>query len=76
VNAPGESLRLDGQSTRGVMPALQSGWIELGVLALLFLGLQIWWLTALARRRALARPLSEAEFRQALERIWIARSRS
>ena len=58
------------------MPALQSGWIELAVLALLFLVLQAWWLTALARRRALARPLSEAEFRQALERIWIARSRS
>ena len=58
------------------MPALQSGWIELAVLALLFLVLQAWWLTALARRRALAKPLSEAEFRQLLERIWISRSRS
>ena len=58
------------------MPALQRGWIELAVLALLFLVLQAWWLTALARLRALAKPLSEAEFRQVLERIWISRSRS
>ena len=56
------------------MPALQSGWVELAVLALVFVALQIWWLSAIARRRRLARPLTEQEFRQVLERIWLKRS--
>ncbi|WP_415398605.1 hypothetical protein [Synechococcus sp. W4D4] len=56
------------------MPALQSGWVELAVLALVFVALQIWWLSAITRRRRLARPLTEQEFRQVLERIWLKRS--
>ncbi|UPM50187.1 hypothetical protein MY494_12925 [Synechococcus sp. A10-1-5-1] len=56
------------------MPALQSGWVELAVLALVFVALQIWWLSAIARRRRLAQPLTEQEFRQVLERIWLKRS--
>ncbi len=56
------------------MPALQSGWVELSVLALVFVALQIWWLSAITRRRRLARPLTEQEFRQVLERIWLKRS--
>jgi len=56
------------------MPALQSGWVELAVLALVFVALQIWWLTAISRRRRLAQPLTEQEFRQVLERIWLKRS--
>lgn len=45
-------------------------WGSLLVLALLFGGLQLWWLASLLQRRALARPLNEREFRRALERIW------
>jgi len=56
------------------MPALQSGWVELAVLALVFVALQIWWLSAITRRRRLAQPLTEQEFRQVLERIWLKRS--
>lgn len=45
------------------------GW-SLLTLGLLFLGLQVWWIGSLLRRRALVRPLSEREFRRVLERIW------
>ena len=52
---------------------MSAAWWSLSVLALLFAALQVWWIASLLRRRALARPLSDREFRQVLERIWARR---
>ena len=46
------------------------GYIQLGLFALAFGGLQIWWISSTIRKRNLARPMSEGAFRQSLERIW------
>jgi hypothetical protein len=46
------------------------GYIQLALLAFAFGGLQVWWIGGTLRRRALARPLNEGEFRRTLERIW------
>jgi hypothetical protein len=54
----------------GVMDHLNWGYLQLGLVALVFGGLQIWWIGSVFRRRDLARPLSEGEFRKSLERIW------
>lgn len=53
-----------------VMENLNSGYLQLDLLALAFGGLQVWWIGSTLRRRDLARPLSEGEFRKSLERIW------
>ena len=53
---------------------LNWGYIQLGLVALAFGGLQIWWISGTLRKRDLARPLSEREFRRSLERIWTKRS--
>lgn len=42
----------------------------MGLLALVFGGLQIWWIGSTLRGRRLARPMTEQEFRRSLERIW------
>jgi len=55
-----------------VMDRLNSGYLQLGLLALAFGGLQIWWISSTLRKRELARPMSEGEFRRSLERIWAA----
>lgn len=47
--------------------------VQLGLLALAFAALQIWWIGSTLRRRDLARPMREAEFRRSLERIWAKR---
>ena len=65
---------MDGASAEDLVPALQNGWAELAALAFAFVALQILWLTAISRRRRLAQPLTEQEFRQVLERIWMQRS--
>lgn len=52
------------------MDNLNSGYLQLGLFALVFGGLQIWWIGSTLGRRDLAKPLSEAEFRRTLERIW------
>ena len=65
---------MDGASAEGLVPALQNDWAELAALAFAFVALQIWWLTAISRRRRLAKPLTDQEFRQVLERIWMQRS--
>ena len=52
------------------MEHLNWGYIQLGLVALAFGGLQVWWISSVFRRRDLARPLSEGEFRKTLERIW------
>jgi len=51
------------------------GDLQLGLVALVFGGLQIWWIGSTLRKRELARPLNEGEFRKSLERIW-AKERS
>lgn len=53
-----------------VMNDLNWGYIQLGLVALAFGGLQVWWISSVLRRRELARPLSASEFRKTLERIW------
>ena len=53
------------------MEQLNWGTVQLGLFALAFGGLQIWWIGSTLRRQRLPRPLSEAdEFRRRLERIW------
>ena len=46
------------------------GYIQLGLVALVFGGLQVWWISSVFRRRDLARPQSTGEFRKTLEKIW------
>ena len=52
------------------MDSLQSGYLQLGLLALAFAGLQLWWISSTLRKQELAKPLSRKEFRRSLERIW------
>jgi hypothetical protein len=52
------------------MEHLNWGYVQLGLFALVFGGLQVWWISSVFRRRDHARPLSEGEFRRSLERIW------
>jgi hypothetical protein len=52
------------------MEHLNWGYIQLGLVALAFGGLQIWWIGSVFRRRDLAGPISECQFRWSLERIW------
>jgi hypothetical protein len=50
------------------MENLNWGYIQLGLFALAFSGLQIWWISSVFRRRDMERPLSDGEFRRSLER--------
>ena len=52
------------------MDHLNWGYLQLGLFALAFGGLQVWWISSTLRKRELAKPLSEEAFRKALERIW------
>ncbi len=52
------------------METLNWGYIQLGLVALAFGGLQVWWISRVLWKRKLARPLNEDEFRKALEKIW------
>jgi len=52
------------------MDHLIRGYLQLGLVTLVFGGLQVWWISSVFRRRDLARPLSEGEFKKTLERIW------
>ena len=56
------------------MDHLNKGYLQLVLVALVFGGLQIWWIGSTLGKRNLARPLSEGEFRKSLERIWARRS--
>ena len=53
-----------------VMEHLNWGYLQLGLVALAFGGLQAWWIGSTLRKRDLARPISEQEFRKTLERMW------
>jgi len=46
------------------------GYIQLGLVALVFGGLQVWWISSVFRRRDLVRPQNPGEFRKTLEKIW------
>ena len=59
----------------GVMDHLNWGYIQLGLVALVFGGLQIWWIGSVFWRRDLAKPQSGGEFRKSLERIWMKEQR-
>ena len=55
------------------MDQFTAGYWQLGLLALVFAGLQLWWIGSTLRRnrqRDLARPLSEREFKRSLERMF------
>jgi hypothetical protein len=52
------------------MENLNWGYIQLGLFALVFGGLQIWWISRIVSRRDLAKPLPEKDFRKSLEKIW------
>jgi hypothetical protein len=54
----------------GFMEHLNWGYVQLGLFALVFGGLQLWWIGSILRGRRLARPMNEREFRRSLERIW------
>jgi ABC-type uncharacterized transport system fused permease/ATPase subunit len=56
------------------MAALHLGYLQLGVLYLVFGGLQLWWIGSVFRWRHLAQPMSEGEFRRTLERMWANKS--
>jgi membrane protein YqaA with SNARE-associated domain len=49
------------------METLNWGYLQLGLVALVFGGLQVWWIGSVFRKREQAKPLSEGEFRKALE---------
>jgi len=49
---------------------LNWGSIQLGLVALAFGGLQVWWISSVFGKRELAKPMSESAFRKTLERIW------
>lgn len=53
---------------------LSSADLELGLLAMAFGGLQLWWISSTLRKQNLARQLSEREFKRSVERIWTKKS--
>ena len=53
-----------------LMDHLNWVYIQLGLVALVFGGLQVWWSGSVFWRRDLARAQSGGEFRTSLERIW------
>ncbi len=48
------------------MNHLNWGYIQLGLVALVFGGLQVWWISSVFWRRNLAKPQSGGEFRKSL----------
>lgn len=56
------------------MEHMHWGDAQLGLVALAFGGLQVWWIAGTLRKRDLARPMSEGEFRKTLEQIWTNKS--
>ena len=57
------------------MEHLNWGYIQLGLVALVFGGLQVWWISSVFWRRDLSKPQSGGEFRKSLERIWMKEQR-
>lgn len=46
------------------------GYIQLGLVAIVFAGFQVWWISSVFWRHDMERPQSGGEFRKSLERIW------
>jgi hypothetical protein len=44
--------------------SLNTEYLQLGLFALAFGGHQVWWINSTLRKRDLARPMSEGEFRR------------
>jgi hypothetical protein len=61
---------MDQGSADAVMENLNWGYIQLGLVAVAFGGLQVWWISRIFRRRKLAKPMTEKDFRKSLEQIW------
>lgn len=57
-----------------VMDHINWGYLQLGLFALAFVGLQVWWIASVLRRSDPPQALNLGEFRKALERIWARRS--
>jgi hypothetical protein len=58
------------EGRNSLIDQLHWGYVQLGLFALAFGGLQIWWISSTLRGRRLARPMNEQEFRKSLEKIW------
>ena len=56
------------------MDNLNSGYVQLGLFALAFGGLQVWWIGNVFKKQRTPLPMGEGEFRKTLERIWTKRS--
>jgi hypothetical protein len=54
-----------------VMDHLDAGTAQLGLFALVFAGLQIWWISSTLLERRLTRPMNEQEFKRRLQKIWV-----
>ncbi len=52
------------------MEQLNWGYVQLGLVALAFGGLQVWWISSVFRRRDLGKPMGSKAFRNSLEKIW------
>jgi len=70
IKAAPANQSVSNGASKGVMEHLNWGYIQLGLVALVFGGLQVWWISSVFWRRDLARPQSGGEFRKTLERIW------
>ena len=56
------------------MDHLNWGYLQLGLFATAFGGLQVWWIGSVFKKQRTPRPMGEGEFRKTLERIWTKRS--
>ena len=59
-----------GAGNNTVVDSLNWAYLQLGLFALAFAGLQIWWISSTLRGRRRARPMNQQEFKRSLERIW------
>ena len=62
---------LSWSELRVVMDHLNAGTVQLGLFALVFAGLQIWWISCTLQGRRLAGPMNEQEFKRRLQKIWV-----
>jgi hypothetical protein len=74
IRAAPEIQAMPEGTAGSVMEHLNSGYLQLGLFALDFGGIQVWWISSTLRKRDLARTLIEGEFRRSLERIWARRT--
>ena len=56
------------------MDHLNSGYVQLGLFALAFGGLQVWWIGNVFKKQRTPRRMGEGESCKTLERIWAKRS--